>query len=285
MEHTRIGLVDHIILAAAGQDVQLLGGDHVVELTGLVTGGIDHGFGLQRLAGGGLHQPHLSLPADAGDGGVQLEVGAVLHSVLRQSDGQLVGADDGAGGHPQGPSGGGTHMGLLLPQLRFAEDLQAGHAVGLAPLAQNFQLREVVSFKGDDQRTVALKGHFQLGTQLVKHAVAFHVIFRLQRAFLGVISAVYNGGIGLGAAALRHVGSLVHHQDIQIPAGELPGNGTAHYAGADDDHISYHMLFLTLSSIFYTSCIRNRDPRPNRPGDTPYRTDGAFFLILRYRPT
>ena len=249
MEDVLILLVQDIVFAPAGMDMDLPLGDHVVEDVGVDPGGVHHGSRLKGARGGNHLPMAVGKLADGGHLRVAPELRPVFRRVLRKGHGQLVGADDAAGSHQQGFLGFLPHVGLPLPQLRLVDDPQLPPAAVLAALLQELlQGGMVLQAEGHHQGGVPLHGHVQLLVNPVEHGVAQHVELGLQGAGLGVIPAVDDGGVGLALTVADIVG-LFQQQRLDPVPGQFPGNATAHHAAADDDHVIH---FVHLSQPFFT---------------------------------
>jgi len=120
--------VQQAVFAPAGGDVQLPGRDHVVQHVGIDACRVDNiprpEVALLRVDG-----PALLAPGKARDLCVEPEVHAVGIGVLRQGDGHIEGADNAAGGRPQGGNGVFADVGLQLVEPPGVHDLQPFHAV------------------------------------------------------------------------------------------------------------------------------------------------------------
>ena len=120
--------VQQAVVAPAGGDVQLPGGDHVVQHVGIDACRVDNiprlEVALLRVDG-----PALLAPGKARDLCVEPEVHTVGIGILRQSDGHIEGADNAAGRRPQGGNGVFADVGLQLVEPLGIHNFQPLHAV------------------------------------------------------------------------------------------------------------------------------------------------------------
>lgn len=240
---TAVLSVQQAVFAPAGGDVQRIAAQLVMEHVAPYAGGVDHGTALQR-ATAGVHHEVVPLPADMLHLRIEAELRAVGGGVFRQGDGQTKGTENGAGGGVQGRhrllGQGGLHpvQGLALHQL------QPLHAVGKTPLIEGLQLLTVRRIQTQHQRSAPAIGKVQLTGQGLHHAAALHVEAGLPGAGLGVEAGVDNGGIGLAGAGADVLIAL-HHTDAAAAAAQLPCDGAANDAAADDQYIIHDPSLLS----------------------------------------
>ena len=235
--------VQQAVFAPAGGDPEGIGAQLVMQNIAPHTGGVDHGTALQR-ATAGVHHKVIPLPMDVLHLRVEAELRAVGGSVLRQSNGQTKGTENGAGGGVQR-----RHrllgQGRLHPvQSLSLHDLQPLHAVGKPPLIEGLQLLTVRRIQTQHQRSAPAIGEVQLTGQGLHHAAALHVEAGLPAAGLGIEAGVDNGGIGLAGAGADVLIAL-HHTDAAAAAAQLPCDGAADDAAADDQYIIHDPSLLS----------------------------------------
>ena len=235
--------VQQAVFAPAGGDPEGIAAQLVMEHVAPYAGGVDHGTTLHR-ATAGVHHKVIPLPADMLHLRIEAELRAVGGSVLRQSNGQAEGAENGAGRGIQG-----RHrllgQGRLHPVQSLAlHDLQPLHAVGKPPLIEGLQLLTVRRIQTQHQCAAPAIGKVQLTGQGLHHAAALHVEAGLPAAGLGVEAGVDNGGIGLAGAGADVLIAL-HHTDASAAAAQLPCDGAADDAAADDQYIIHDPSLLS----------------------------------------
>ena len=94
--------IQQAVFAPAGGDAERIGAQLVMQNIAPYAGGVDHGTALQR-ATAGVHHKVIPLPMDMLHLRIEAELRAVGGSVLRQSNGQAEGAENGAGGGVHAP--------------------------------------------------------------------------------------------------------------------------------------------------------------------------------------
>ena len=179
-----------------------------------------------------------------GDFGVKPEPHAVFGCVFGQGVGQAKGADDAAGGCPQGGDGSVGNVRFHRDQLVALDDAQPFHAVGDAVLVEFLQRGAVVLTQADDKTAALVVGKVQLLGKGRHTAAALDVELRHQAAVCGVVPGVNDGTVGLGRAA-ADVLLFLQHQNIRVIARKFPCAGTPGHARANDDDI-VHILYLVL---------------------------------------
>ena len=223
-------------------DVVPLGPHHVVaadaqQLRNCPTaqaGAVHHPAGRKLPSGGGDAPVPVSVPAQAGDLTAEAVVHPVVVGVLRQSDGQAEGVHNTAVGGEHGKL---PHHRRHQPvELRLVHQAQALHPVGL-PLGDGApQVLQVLLCVAHQHLAAALEGHVQLPGQLSHELVALHAQPGLQRA--GVVGEAPVDHPGVAPAGLiAHVQIFLQYADFQAVPAHFPGNGAAHHAAADDQHI------------------------------------------------
>ena len=184
----------------------------------------------------GADPPALLRPLQAGDGVLQLQVGAVEHRRLRQGQTVLPGGADGGGGGVEHGAHLGGQVWLQAAGFFAGENLQPGHAVGLTPAEQDLQGLFVLFGEGGHKGAAPAVGHIQRRAQLSCQLCAPHVESGHQGARFRVVPGVENGGVGLGGAAGHIVGPL-QHADAQLVPGQMEGRRCAGDAAADDNDV------------------------------------------------
>lgn len=195
---------------------------------------VHHPAGVKVAPGGVEQVGAVGLPGLAGESAVEVVLRPVVNRVLRQGNGVEEGVQDTAGRAPHGEISAGAGVKLIHPLA--VDELQALHAVGLAPGHELLQPQPVFIGEAHDELAGALKGDIQLAGHLVELLVALHGADGLEGAGLIEEPGVEHAGVaptGLGA----DVALLLQHGDAQLVPGELPGDGAAHHPAADDDDI------------------------------------------------
>ena len=197
-------------------------------------GAVHHPAGCKLPSGGGDTPVPVSAPAQAGDPTAEVVVHPVVVGVLRQGDGQAEGVHNAAVGGEHGKLP--HHRRHQLVKLRLVHQTQALHPVGL-PLGDGApQVLQVLLCVAHQHLAAALEGHVQLPGQLSHELVALHAQSGLQRA--GVVGEAPVDHPGVAPAGLiAHVQIFLQYADFQAVPAHFPGNGAAHHAAADDQHI------------------------------------------------
>ena len=211
--------------------------DLVVQFVGVYPGSIDDAAGFQRAAVGlqppaavdGLHLLHF---------GVKLEPHAVFGGVLGKGVGQPEGADDAAGGGPEGGHHFVGNVGLHGAQFLPLHDAQPFHAVGYTVFIELFQGRAVLLTQADHQAAALFVGKIQLLGESRHHPAARYVQGGHPAAGGGVKSRVDNGAVGLAGTA-ADVLLFIYHQNLGFISAQLPGYRAARNTAADDDDIHH----------------------------------------------
>ena len=230
-----LALVQQVVLAPGGTEHKVTGRGHLVDGLSPQTGGVEDEPAL-HVTLGGMHPPALLHPFQAGDSVLQLQVGAVDHRCLRQGQTVLPGGADGGGGGVEHGAHLGGQVGFQAAGRFAGENLQPGHAVGLAPSEQDLQSLLIPLGEGGHKGAAPAVGHIQRPAQLSRQIRAPHVEPGHQGARLRVIPGVENGGVGLGGAAGHVVGPL-QHADAQLITGQMEGRRCAGDAAADDNDV------------------------------------------------
>ena len=168
---------------------------------------------------------------------VQRHFRPVLHRVFPVGDGQAVGADTAGGGVGHREFEVPAQSWLPPSQLRTGNDPGIGDAVVIsAPQA----------VQGDEGSQPALvkahvlphpaEGYVQLPAHLIVHGVPPADIAVLQGALSQIHAGVDLAVIAPGGME-GQVRLLIHQQNVQLPLGQLPGNGRAGNAAADDERV------------------------------------------------
>ena len=262
------GAVQEEVVAPAGDDGHGIVRDHVVEPAGVNACGVDHDSGLQ-VASDGPDPPAALDFLDVGDLGVELELHAVAGGVLCQGVCQAEGTDNAAGGGIEGGDGPVGDVGLQGCQLLPLDDAQALHAVFDAVLVEPDQVGTVSLVQHDHERAVLAVVEVQLLAQGGHHLAPEDVELCHEGAVLGVVACVDDGGVGLGGAAADILRPL-HHEDGCVLPGELPGNGTAANACADDDDIGQDASLLWGNG---DSVHKEGSPPPGNSGEGAEKSD------------
>ena len=232
-------LVKKLVFPPPRGDGKALVPGHPRDLVGIDPGGVDDKPRLHRLLSGTEDEilPHIP---DLLDGKAGAQRGAVVHRVFDRADGQLIGADDAAGGSGKRALDLRGDIGLQRQNLLRGKQGESRHPV---LLPARFELRDgiqILAGEGEDEGAVADKGDRELFCGFLHHRVAEDVVFCLVGARLRVEAGVDDGGIRLGRA--HHDVLLLFEQDgRELPAGELPQSQPAGHAAADDrDIVSCH---------------------------------------------
>ena len=210
-------VVQQEVIAAPGNDLHRVGGIHgVVQLVRMHTGGVHHQARL-KAALVGLHAPAALNRGKAGDGGIKLELYAIFCGVLGKSIGQAKGADDAAGGCPQGSHRVIGNVRLHLDQLVTFDNAQALYAVGHAVFVQLYQIRAVLLAQTHHQAAALVVGKIQFFGKGRHTAAALHIQLGHQAAVGGIVACMDNGAVGLGGAA-ADILLLIQNQNICFTA-------------------------------------------------------------------
>ena len=233
--------------AETGRDLELVGGDHVVQLVCVGAGAVEDELGVKHLSVPGLQLPAAVRRRHVGHFGVQEELHAVAGSVFTHGDHQRVGADDAARGAEQRPDSALAHSGPPLQQSRPVQDL-GGNAIFLAALMQAVYLFHVLFGSGQDHGSAALEGNLQLTAQVIKHPITAYIVDCLQRTRLRVKAAVDHCGVS-AAGSRADIAALFQDSHSQLIARQRPGRSSAAYAGANNYDIPHRSKVLLRPSI------------------------------------
>ena len=230
-----LALVQQIVLAASGNDVEVGGLHHGVYLVCPDTGSVDDAAGLHRAAGHGQ-----AVAALDGLGVGHLAVAAQLHAVAHRHLGHgqcvLPRVYDGGAGCPQCAADLFRKVGLHGKGLFLGKDLHVGHAVGGAVLKQMLQVGQLLFVQCQHQRAALLIGDIQLCTDLLGQRYAAHIQPCHAGAGGGVVACVENGAVGLGGAVC-HIVLGLKDDHLVVVARQCVGCGGTDDTTADDCYI------------------------------------------------
>ena len=158
----------------------------------------------------------------------------VGHRVLRQGHRIEKGVENPRLRRDHGPDA--PHLGEERPQLGLVQQMQSPAAVGLPLGQETAEHRQVLLVKGHQEFSRLAVRDLQLAAQRRKALVALHTQLGHEAPRAVVEAGVDHGGVA-AAGSGGHVGLLFHQGHRPLGTGQLPGNGTAHGAAADDEDI------------------------------------------------
>ena len=168
-------------------------------------------------------------------GGIQRDLGTVLHGVFGIGDGKPIGTDT-AGGRI-GDGEGKTEIGLPAAQLLPGDELGIGDTI---PLFTDEAVEGNEGLKPGlfetDILPHPLKGNIKFPAELIVHGISSADIVVLERA-AGKIDAGVDLAVIAAGSLQCQIGFLFHQQDIQLPFGKLTGDGGPGNAPADNKDI------------------------------------------------
>ena len=232
----KVVAVQQAVIAPAGGNVQLpFLGHHIVQHVRVHARGVDHIPGLEVPA------VRMNGPAAAASGEtrylcIEPEFHAVGISVLRQGNGHVKGADDTAGGGPQGGHGVLADIGLHFVKPFTVYNFQPLHTVLHAVFIKGLKSRHILLRHADHQGTIHLEWKVQIPGKLGHHSVAPHIHFCHKTSVGSVKARVDNGAVSLGGAA-AHILRPLQNQHFSLVAGKIPGHRAAGDTGADNNYI------------------------------------------------
>ena len=218
-------LIQQIVVAPAVDDGHFLGGNQIVDLACVDTGGIDHHFG-KEISLGSVDQPAALHLLQTNHLGIEGKGCAVGGGIFRQGNIQTEGAHDGAAGGPESRHRIIADVGLHPNQLFPVDDPQFLDTVGNALFVELAKLGTVLFRHAQHQAAAAVIVEVQVFGQLLHKIAAPDVQLCHQASGLRIKAAVDNGGIGLAGAA-ADILFLFQNQDIGLIPAQLPGNGAA----------------------------------------------------------
>ena len=227
-----LALIQQVILAAGGVNVEAGSAQHGVNGLGLDAGGVDHIPGLHG-AGGGFQLKAAVDLFHALDGAAAAQLHAVAHGHFDHGQGIFPGAHNGGAGGVKRTLYGVDHMGLDGLDFVGREQLNVGHAVGNAVFIQLFNVRHIAVLQSKHQAAALLVGHIQLCADLFGHSHTGNIQFGHAGAGLGVISGMENGAVGLGGAIGDIVFRLENYGFGFVVRQSIGGCGADHTAAND----------------------------------------------------
>ena len=235
-----LALVQQIVLAPGGNDVEVGGLHHGVYFVCPDTGSVDDAAGLHRAAGHGQ-----AVAALDGFGIGHFAAAAQLHAVAHSHFGHgqciLPRVHDGGAGCPQCAADLLRKVRLHGKGLFPGKNLHVGHAVCGAVLEQMLQMGQFLLVQCQHQRAALLIGDIQLCADLLCQRHAAHVQPCHAGAGGGVVACVENGAVGLGGAVCHIVLGLKNDHLVIVARQCVGGSGTDD-ATADDCYI-IHCFF------------------------------------------
>ena len=237
MAHESAGLlVQQAVIAPAGGNMQLpLLGHHIVQHVRVHARGVDHIPGLE-VAAVRMNGPAAAASGEARYLCIEPEFHAVGISVLRQGNGHVKGADNTAGGGPQGGHGVFADVWLQFVKTFTVYNFQPLHTVLHTVFIEGLKSRHILLGHTDHQRAVHLERKIQIFGKLGNHPVAPDVHFGHEAAVGSVKARVDNGAVGLGGAA-AHILCPLQNQHFPLIAGQIPGYRAAGDTRADNNYI------------------------------------------------
>ena len=230
-----LALVQQIVLAPGGDDVEVGGLHHGVYFVCPDTGSVDDAAGLHRAAGHGQ-----AVAALDGFGIGHFAAAAQLHAIAycHLGHGQCIlpRVHDGGAGCPQCTADLLGEVGLHGKGLFPGKNLHVGHAVCGAVLEQMLQMGQFLLVQCQHQRAALLIGDIQLCADLLCQSHAAHVQPCHAGAGGGVVACVENGAVGLGGAVCHIVLGLKNDHLVVVARQCVGGSGTDD-ATADDCYI------------------------------------------------
>jgi len=228
-------MIQQIILPLAGDDVQLLFGQLIVQLGGMNAGAVHNQVGLEYALIGDQTEALAGL-FDLLHPGIHMECRAVHRRVIRQRTGQLVGAGQAAHGLQQGADHLGIGVGLQLKDFIPFDDPLGLYAVFHALLIQGLDGSALFLAEGQHHGPGTAVGRVHLRAQGRIHHGALHIQPGLQGTGRGVKARVNDAAVGL-AGSVGYILSALQHGNGGLIAGQQPGNRAAYYAAANNDDL------------------------------------------------
>ena len=190
------------------------------------------------VAGGGRDDDAVAVLAHAGDAGRHEHLAVAFAHPLGQPLADLAIVDDARLGNVDRADAGGVRLELGQAVL---VDLRAVHAVGLAPLVNPLEGRQLAVVDGDDHLAADLVGDPLGRAKLLHRLLAGPAVDRLERARLVIDARVQHARVVAGLM-MGQLGFFLEHHDA--PAGVLPcdliGRGETDNSSANNRNI--HLL-------------------------------------------
>ena len=241
-----LALVQQVVLATGGSDVEAGGLHHAVDFLGPDTGGIDDVAGFHSALGGGQAVAAVGHGLSVFHAAAAAQLHAVAHSHFGHGQGVLPGADDGGAGGPQGTADILGEVGLHGQRFFLGQNFHIGHAVGRAVLVQVLQVGQLALGQSQHEGAALLVGNIQLCADLLGQLHTAHVQPCHLGAGSGVVACVQNGAVGFGGA-VGHVVFCLQNDDFVLVARQCVGCSGADHTTADDSNI-IHYSFPPVSS-------------------------------------
>ena len=228
-------VIQQIILPLAGDDIQLLFGQLIMQFGGMYARAVHNQLSFEHALIGGQPEAVFRL-LDFFHPGIHTELRAVHRRVIRQGAGQLIRAGKAAHGFQQSADNLGIGIGLQPKDFLPFNDPLRLDAIFHPLLVQGFDGLAFFLAESKHHGSGTAVGRVHLCAQRRVHLSPFHVQSGLQGAWLCVEARVNDTAVRL-ACAVGNILAAFQHSHLGFVAGQQPCDRAAYHAAANEDDL------------------------------------------------